>query len=200
VSSVVNYASWLLPRVLEPTYTSWDLQPFAEDCGYSGPPFRWDPERRFLLRCELDAAFFDLYGSSRDDAAYILDTFPIVRRKEEERFGEYRTKRVMLEIYDALADAARTGQPYQTRLNPPPADPRVAHSMTPDTGSRERPATPGVVGEKRKAVDLDLMVSVFAAVRDGMCAAYVIAGREANRRFLECVRELGCSADAASIN
>lgn len=48
--------------------------PFASDCGYEGPPFRWDPERRFLLRAELDAAFFHLYGLSRDAADYILDT------------------------------------------------------------------------------------------------------------------------------
>ncbi len=52
---------WVLPRVIELTYTAWDLRPFATDCGWSGPPFRWDEERRFLLRCELDAAFFHLY-------------------------------------------------------------------------------------------------------------------------------------------
>jgi hypothetical protein len=103
---------------------------FAHDVDYSGPPFRWDPERRFLLRCEIDAAFFHLYGISRDDAAYILDTFPIVKKSDEKAHGEYRTQRVILEIYDAMADAARTGKPYQTRLDPPPADARVAH---PDT-------------------------------------------------------------------
>jgi hypothetical protein len=140
-SSVVNYAAWLLPRVLELTYTAWDLQPFARDCGYDGPPFRWDPERRFLLRCELDAAFFHLYGISRDDAAYILDTFPIVRRKDEERIGEYRTQRVILEIYDALAESARTGQPYRTRLDPPPADPRLAHGGRSESDTGERPLT-----------------------------------------------------------
>ncbi|MCS6853003.1 MAG: hypothetical protein NZ700_17745, partial [Gemmataceae bacterium] len=86
-----------------------------------------DPERRFLLRCELDAAYFHLYGISRDDADYILDTFPIVRRKDEESYGDYRTKRVILEIYDDLAEAARTGQAYRTRLDPPPADRAVAH-------------------------------------------------------------------------
>jgi hypothetical protein len=32
-----------------------------------------------------------------------------------------------LRIYDALAEAQRSGQPYQTLLNPPPADPAVAH-------------------------------------------------------------------------
>jgi len=119
---------FILPRVLELSYTAWDLEPFARDCGYDGPPFRWDESRRFLLRCELDAAFFHLYGINRDDTAYILDTFPIVRRKDEAKYnGEYKTKTTILEIYDALSEATLTGQPYQTRLDPPPADPRVAH-------------------------------------------------------------------------
>lgn len=123
---------WILLRVLELTYTAWDLEPFARDIGYEGPPFPWRPARRFLLRCELDAAFFHLYALSRDDTDYVLDSFPIVRKTDEKVHAEYRTKRVILEIYDALAEAARTGQPYQTRLDPPPADPRVAH---PDTRS-----------------------------------------------------------------
>ena len=120
--------AWLLPRVLELTYTAWDLEAFARDCGWSGPPFRWDEARRFLLRCELDAAFFHLYGLNRADTAYILDTFPIVKRKDEARFnGDYRTKRVILEIYDALAESQRTGKPYQTLLNPAPASILAAH-------------------------------------------------------------------------
>jgi hypothetical protein len=136
---------WLLPRVLELTYTAWDLQPFGHDCGYSGPPFKWDEERRYLLRCELDAAFFHLYLGTlenwenepqtlrdsfpepREAVAYMMDTFPIVRRKDEQQFGSYRTKETILEIYDAMAEATRTGQEYGSRLDPPPADPRVAH-------------------------------------------------------------------------
>jgi hypothetical protein len=51
---------------------------------------------------------------------YIMETFPIVKRRDEERFGEYRTKRLILGIYDAMADAARTGTPYQIILDPPP--------------------------------------------------------------------------------
>lgn len=120
----------------------------------SRPPFPWDEERRFLLRCELDAADFHLYlpaevsgdwrpakgetvedlarfkasfPTPRDAVAYIIDTFPIVRRKDEEKWGEYRTKRIILEIYDAMQESIRTGQPYQTRLDPPPADPRRCH-------------------------------------------------------------------------
>ena len=73
---------FIVPRVLELTYTAWDLQPFARDVGYDGPPFIWDEERRFLLRCELDALYFHLYGISRDDVDYIMETFPIVKRKD----------------------------------------------------------------------------------------------------------------------
>lgn len=38
-----------------------------------------------------------------------------------------RRKRILLEIYDALAESTRTGTPYPTRLNPPPADPSCCH-------------------------------------------------------------------------
>ncbi len=110
---------WLLPRVLELTYTAWDLKPFAEDCGDDGPPFIWDPDRRFQLRCEIDAAFFHLYGISRDDTAYILDTFPVLERSEKREHGEYRTKRVVLETYDGLATSAANGLRYESPLGPP---------------------------------------------------------------------------------
>jgi hypothetical protein len=154
-SVTITIASWFLDRVLELTYTAWDLKLFAEDCGWSGPPFRWDEERRFLIRSELDAAFFHLYlpaenngewhlaegetaedlarlsaifPTPRDAVSYIMDTFPIVKRKDETKFnGDFRTKRVILEMYDEMAQAVATGQAYQTRLNPPPADPAVAH-------------------------------------------------------------------------
>ena len=110
---------WLLPRVLELCYTAWNLKPFAEDCGDDGAPFVWDAGRRFQLRCEIDAAFFCLYGISRDHAAYILDTFPVLARSEEREQGEYRTKQVVLETYDALATATAQGVPYESPLGPP---------------------------------------------------------------------------------
>ncbi len=87
--------------------------------------YRWDPARRELLRAELDAAMFHLYGLDRDEVDYIMDTFPIVKRKDEARHGEYRTKRLILEIYDDLAECLATDTPYQTRLDPPPADPSL---------------------------------------------------------------------------
>jgi hypothetical protein len=135
----VAVGDWVLQRVLELTYTAWDLAPFAKDVGYNGPPFRWDPLRRSLLRAELDAAFFHLYGIVRDDVAYVLDTFPIIRRNDEKAHGEFRTQRLVLEAYDAMAEAIRTGKPNQTRLDPPPADPRVAHPSR-ATKKRDAPA------------------------------------------------------------
>ncbi|MGG6268522.1 Eco57I restriction-modification methylase domain-containing protein [Leptolyngbya sp. AN03gr2] len=125
--SNIALQNWLLPRVLELTYTAWDLQPFAQDCGYDGAPFRWDENRRFLLRCELDAAYFHLYGIQRDDVDYIMETFPIVKRKDEKAYGHYRTKDQILEIYDAMAEAMKEQRSYQTLLDPPPAHPSAAH-------------------------------------------------------------------------
>jgi len=126
-SPSVPLGGWVTQRVLELVYTAWDIQPFARDVGHSSPPFLWQPERRFLLCCELDAAFFHVYGIERKDVDYIMDSFHLVRRDDEKAHGEYRTKRVILEIYDEMTEAMKTGRPYQTRLDPPPADPRVAH-------------------------------------------------------------------------
>lgn len=100
--------NFIVPRVLELTYTAWDLQAFARDLGYEGDPFAWDPERRFQLRCELDALYFHLYQIGREDAAYIMDTFPILKRKDEAQFGTYRTKDVILAAYDQLMEAFAT--------------------------------------------------------------------------------------------
>ncbi len=115
--------SFIVPRVLELTYTAWDMQPFARDLGYAGSPFRWDSDRRFVIRCELDALYFHLYGITRADADYILDTFPIVRRKDEATHGYYRTKETILNIFDHMANNS-----YVSPLDPPAGDPRAAHS------------------------------------------------------------------------
>ena len=90
-------------HVLRLTFTSDDMFPFARDLGYTGLPFTWDAEERRHLRARLDALYFHLYGLSRDDTVYILDTFPIVRRQDEKEFGDYRTKRLVLAYMNALA-------------------------------------------------------------------------------------------------
>ena len=90
-------------HVLRLTYTAHDLAPFARDLGYDGPPFPWHDDDRRHLRARLDALYFHLYGLSRDDAGYVLDTFPIVRREDEKAFGHYRTRALILAYMNALA-------------------------------------------------------------------------------------------------
>jgi hypothetical protein len=104
----------ITPRVLELTYTSHSMAPFARDLGYEGPPFRWDEERRALLRAELDAFYARAYGLDRDELRYILDpadvmgpdypseTFRVLKEKEIRAFGEYRTRRLVLEAWDRM--------------------------------------------------------------------------------------------------
>jgi hypothetical protein len=72
------------------------------------------------MRAELDAAFFHLYGIDRDDVDYIMETFPIVKRRDIQQYGTFRTKDLILKIYDIMAEAIRVGTPYQTLLDPPP--------------------------------------------------------------------------------
>ena len=90
-------------HVLRLTYTSHDMAPFARDLGYSGPPFTWDEEERRHLRARLDALYFHLYGLDREDAGYVLGTFPIVRRQDEAEFGRYRTRDLILAYMNALS-------------------------------------------------------------------------------------------------
>ncbi|MGP3920442.1 Eco57I restriction-modification methylase domain-containing protein [Nonomuraea sp. 10N515B] len=110
----------VVSSVLELSYTSWHLETWATTLSDCNAPFIWDEERRDLIRAELDAIFFHLYGLHRSDVDYIMNAFPIVKRKDEAKYGEYRTKRLILEAYDAVQDAIEGRKPYQTRLNPPP--------------------------------------------------------------------------------
>ena len=73
--------------------------------GITGPSFpcAWNDDDRRHLRARLDALYFHLYGLSRDDAGYVLDTFPIVRREDEKAFGHYRTRALILAYMNALA-------------------------------------------------------------------------------------------------
>ena len=91
-------------HVLRLTYTAHDMAPFARDLGYDGLPFIWDEEERRHLQARLDALYFHLYGLSREDAEYILSTFPIVRRQDQDQdqFHTYRTRDMILAYMNAL--------------------------------------------------------------------------------------------------
>jgi len=155
---------FIVPRVLELSYTAVDLQPYAQDVlnevGYaqwqrwfphnplgadgSPHPFRWDEERRARLRAELDAYYARLYGLNHKQLRYILDpadltprelqdvldpeeevedalepegykqraaestypsqTFRALKDEEMKAFGEYRTRRLILEAWERLKE------------------------------------------------------------------------------------------------
>lgn len=116
--------AFVRPRVLELTFTSYRIRPYAEDVvgGDPGLPYRWVPERRDQLRAELEAAMLILYGLDREDTEHVLDSFPIVRRYEERDYGEFRTERLVLAAYDAMTTAAKTGVPFVSPLDPPPGE------------------------------------------------------------------------------
>lgn len=106
--------AFITTKVLELTYTSHSLAPFARDLGHDGPPFAWDEDRRALLRADLDAFYARAYGLTRDELRYILDpadvkgpdypseTFRVLKEKEIRQYGEYRTRRLVLAAWDCM--------------------------------------------------------------------------------------------------
>jgi hypothetical protein len=95
-------ADFIRGEVLRLSYTAWDLQAFARDLGYHGWPFAWDENERRHRMARLDALFFRLYGIGREDAAYILEQFPIVREQDETVFGRYLTRDLILAYMNAV--------------------------------------------------------------------------------------------------
>ena len=104
-------AEYVAPRILELSYTSHELQPFARDLGFQGPPFAWDQERRRTIRGEIDAAMFRFYGFSREETRHVLDSFPILKRRDENAYGSYLTRDLVLQLFDDMA--AGTAPPSQ---------------------------------------------------------------------------------------
>jgi hypothetical protein len=106
---------FVLPRVLQLTYTAQSMKPFADDLGFKGSvPFAWDDAHRARLRAELDARLAKLYGLSRDQLRYILDpadiygpthpseTFRGLKKNEIAKYNEYRTARLVLDAWDRM--------------------------------------------------------------------------------------------------
>jgi len=143
-----TYCDFVSSRSLELIFTADDLALLARDCGYDDQPFRWDEARRFQIRAELDAAYLHAYlGPSdtwqptpaetrenlaslrahfptpKDAAAHLLNSFPLVRVKDEKAHGHYRTRDTILALYEAFTHAHRNQQPWSSPLDPPPGTP-----------------------------------------------------------------------------
>ena len=120
--------AFIVPRVLELTYTAHDLKAWGQDlaaydprpAAEQGQPFAWNPERRAQLRAELDAYYARLYGLTRDELRYILDpkdvmgadypseTFRVLKEGEIRTYGEYHTRRLVLEAWDRAGEYLTT--------------------------------------------------------------------------------------------
>ena len=106
--------AFVIPRVRELTFTTHSLTAFARDLGYEGPPYAWNEHRRAELQAELDAWYASAYGLTRDELRYILDpvdplgddypseTFRVLKNNEIRKFGDYRTRRFVLEAWDRM--------------------------------------------------------------------------------------------------
>jgi hypothetical protein len=109
---------FIVPRVAELTAVSAAMQPWANDLGWDQPA-HFDPDRRALLRSELDAWYAHMYGLTRDELRYVLDpadvlgedypseTFRVLKKNEMAKYGEYRTARLVLEAWDRLVEPVR---------------------------------------------------------------------------------------------
>src|SRR6516225_8837790 len=95
-----------------------------------GTTFPMGTRRRVLLQAEIDAAVLHLYALSRAQAEWLLDSFTVLRKYEEADHDEFRTKRLVLEIFDEIAMVRKAGSVFRTRLDPGPADPSCCYPLT----------------------------------------------------------------------
>ncbi|GFH37937.1 Eco57I restriction-modification methylase domain-containing protein [Streptomyces pacificus] len=128
---LASHVPFVKGRMLELVYCAWEMKELAQDLGDTGAPFTWNEGRRAQLRAELDAYFFNLYGVSREDTDYILESFQTenggLKNNEIAKYGEYRTKRLVLTEYDRMAASGLSmenplmdGENYSSTLTPPP--------------------------------------------------------------------------------
>ena len=97
--------TWISERVLKLTCTANDMIPLAEAAGFIEKVHKWKEPERAELRAELDAAYFHLYGLSRDEAEYVLSTFNAMVDDSGPTLVGTATATGILEAYDMIATA-----------------------------------------------------------------------------------------------
>jgi len=83
-------------------WTSDSLDGLGDGLGSADGPYTWDENERRTLRAEIDGAIAQVYDIPRDDFAYILDQFEILKDRENKEYGEYRTKKDCLAAFDKI--------------------------------------------------------------------------------------------------
>lgn len=115
----------LIPRCLRLTCTAPEMITFWNKCVADGSISGFktsteilgevNEEARLQILAEIDAIVArEVFDLSRSEVEYILATFPTQQRYQEEKYGEFRSQRLILEAYDSLTEAANTGQPYRS--------------------------------------------------------------------------------------
>jgi hypothetical protein len=106
--------AFLTERVVELVCTSSDMRNFSLEYSKTGLLYEWAPDRRAMLRAELDARIAKLYRLTTDDLRYLLDptdimgddypseTFRVLKDNERRKFGEYRTARLVLDAWNRM--------------------------------------------------------------------------------------------------
>lgn len=115
-SSRMTTSEWVSRRVAHLSCTSQSMKPMAVELLGSSQVLPWDPKMRTLFMAEIDAALFLLFGVTRGDLDYIMETFPIVKRKDIAAHGTFRTKEMILKVYDAMQSAIDAGAEYRSPL------------------------------------------------------------------------------------
>jgi len=111
--SQISVGQWLLKRLQTLYCTSLDFRDVASDLFGSQELAGWEPEERVIMRAEVDACFFLLYGFDSADAAYALDSFTTLQQNEISKYGRYLTKELILESVARMRECERTGKKYE---------------------------------------------------------------------------------------
>jgi len=92
---------WIVERVGLLTYNANDLKEWGKELGFKHP-ILFNIDKRRTAKIELDALYFAMYDMNQAQISHILDSFPIVKKKEEKEFGRYLLKEKILEKYNEL--------------------------------------------------------------------------------------------------
>ncbi len=171
--------AYIIPRILELTYTTYDLQPWADDLGYSGEPFTFDREKRSQIKSELDSYYAHLYGLTRNELRYILDpseimgeeypseTFRVLKNNEMKEYGEYRTGRLVLESYDKLME--------DVKVHVPSLEETEVVSYPGTDFDRQSCALTLALVESQEAVTFEKWKDVLRLIKESSCSMHFLS-------------------------
>ncbi len=124
--------SELMPLVLRLTCTGPEMLAYwnkMSEYGWVAPvageealPGLVDEEERLRAIAEVEAIVaHDLYELTRQEVSCVMDTFPIVEKRDVQKYGSYRTKELILAAYDLRSSSAGKPPGFASAGPVPPA-------------------------------------------------------------------------------